>query len=55
MQRINNHNIKRTAFFTTLAIASVSIQVIAQSCYPAFDYSATNANAEVSATAVSNQ
>ena len=51
----NVSNIKRTAFFTTLAITSVTIQMIAQSSYPSFGYSATNSNVEVSATSQANR
>ncbi|MEM8676508.1 MAG: hypothetical protein AAGF83_21990 [Cyanobacteria bacterium P01_G01_bin.67] len=54
MQKIKIKNFKRTAFLTTLAITSVSIQAIAQSFYPTFDYSATNSNIEVSATSQDN-
>lgn len=55
MQEINNHQIKNIALLSTLAIASVAIQVIAQSCYPTFDHSATNANVELSFAADNNQ
>ena len=37
MKNIESENIRKITFFTTAILSSVTIQLVAQGCYPAFE------------------